>query len=356
MQSTEKSKNFLRSVDGGLGRKEIRIIQPAGEPDIPHAVSFLARILAELRTPARADVAPGPAVDGGCEAAFALEADATTRVQGAGISVTRVRSFDPFVKASVCGMDLAVVRPACKRVEAGVMDANRLSLLNAGLDIDEDTVDAACRYALKFGRDTVQVLLASGVASERPVAELLDRLSVRYPDLDIDRSRSVDCLHRLLSGYADPDVVVASRATADMLIEAALSVSGAESLATETTIADTFVRIAPHVPPRCDNLPVALSERPSTSILAAADLLVWTGRPGDALRLVNAWNRTVEHGSHTAEFNVLSPASYLLTNGELAAAVIDRLDDKPHVLDTDHMGAPRTTRLATSRPALRLVN
>ena len=95
--------------------------------------------------------------------------------------------------------------------------------------------------------------------------------------------------------------------------------------------------------------------RPSTLILASADLLVWLGRPQPAGRIVDGWARTLEHGCHTAEFSVLSPYSRQLDAHEFAEVVASRLGEQPRALQLRQPGADRQKPQATGSH-LRLVS
>ena len=95
--------------------------------------------------------------------------------------------------------------------------------------------------------------------------------------------------------------------------------------------------------------------RPSALILAAADLLVWLCRTDAAGRIVNGWARTLEHGCHTAEFDVMSPYSRQLDADEFAGVVASHLDEQPRALKLRQPGTGTRNPRATGRH-LRLVS
>ena len=64
-------------------------------------------------------------------------------------------------------------------------------------------------------------------------------------------------------------------------------------------------------------------------LLAASDLLGWLGNVDSATRLSDGWRRTLEFGMHTDEFSLQNPCARELAPADFAAAVVERLGERP---------------------------
>jgi isocitrate dehydrogenase len=88
---------------------------------------------------------------------------------------------------------------------------------------------------------------------------------------------------------------------------------------------------------------------PSALLLAAIQMLTHLGQGEVAVRLHNAWLKTIEDGVHTADIFKASQSTTLASTHEFADAVIARLGEGPSTLKP--VAEAKTAPLKVSRPS-----
>lgn len=321
MQTAENSTVSLRAIDGRLASLRI-VARHADSPDGAAAAAALTGLLdaagAGISTEIRVSESATDA------ASIVFEALLPGGVAVDGITITRLRSFYPVVRSQLPGLDLALV--AAK-----------------GPGIDDASLDAACRYARRFGRRRIDVVAPSQGVTQvlEDVDRRLDDWRERYPELEFATVPVARLIGEFAAGKSKVDVVVAPPVFADILEEVASVLSGAAGLATVSRFENGVVSVSADVVD--GDVPPA-----AALILSIADLLVWLGRADVSVRIVNGWARTLEHGCHTGEFRVMSPYSRKLDACEFATVVASRLNDTPRTLVMRQPGNEPSDRPAAS--------
>jgi hypothetical protein len=373
VQTIENNVVSLRALDGGLADLEIRAVlagtlTPCQETVATmHAIERIARASGAgiplcpdplVSEPAVADPSPDQLADVP-PGILGFETKLVNEPRGGSHSITRIRAFDPIIRARLPSLDVAIVTDHPTVEEAGLRAARPTELVPAELGYDEATVDRACRYALRFGRQRVQLLTSSRPSSidARTVARLLDTFSERYPGLEIETLALTDVVRSFLSGSTSMAVMVAGASAGDVLREMASALSGVPALTTVTCFSGDTITAG--VDTGCTSVATTtgdqLHKRPSALVLSLADLLVWLGREEAATRILNGWCRTVEHGCHTEELSLMHPGATRLDADELADAVIARLASQPRSLKARFTGSERARPRSRAVPHLHLV-
>lgn len=326
MQTAENRTVSLRAIDGRLARLQITA-RHAAAPDS----GAIAAAMTELLGAAGAGIPTAIVTDDSLATAtdMAFEAAVPGGALLDGLTVTRVRAFYPVIRSQLPGLDLALISAA-------------------GPGIDNATLDAACRYARRFGRRRVDIVPPSQGPGQvvDDINRRLEDWGERYPDLELATVPVATLIGQFAAGRSKADVVVATPVFADIIGEVTSVLSGAAGLVTTTRFAAGTVAVGTSC--------AGESVTPAAAIiLAVADLLTWLGRQDVAGRIVNAWARTLEYGCHTAEFRVMSPYSRQLDGAEFVAVVASRLGDTPRSLKLAQPGT--STERAPAGRHLKLV-
>lgn len=281
------------------------------------------------------------------------------------IIVSRVRSFEPFIKSGLRSLDVAILTAGHLDDPSSAAAPLRTGTWNgpAGdrAECLEGLLDAACRYAVKFARQSVCLVTGrADVANVRRVeGRILDRLSVRYPSLELKVSPARQALRGLLSGRTDLDVVAADCLSGSLLIETAMQLGGAPELATETRFAGGMISVSPAAS-GCEVTAAGeesdACDRPAALLLAAVDLMMWLDQDIAAGRIMHSFCRNLERGCHTPELWLVSPCSRTLDTEEFEDAIISSLGERSEKLAPRGCGTLPGEFTRRSRASLTLVH
>jgi isocitrate dehydrogenase len=161
--------------------------------------------------------------------------------------------------------------------------------------------------------------------------KVFDEIGGQYPDLekevwivDIGAAKMADTPEAF-------DVIVMPNLYGDILSDVAAQIAGSVGLAGSANIGDKcamFEAIHGSAPRRAgQNL-----ANPSGLLLGSVLMLVHINQPEVAERVHNAWLRTIEDGVHTYDIFTEGVSSVKVGTKEFAAAVCERLGQKPNRL------------------------
>ena len=357
MQQTETIAGSLRALNGGRMSLEIHPVSTATLQcaESSATVNALGRIVSASGSgiALRPDPRGHDAIPAGgsthAETAAALETLsfgcrlAHEPAMQTRHSVTRIRAFDPLIRSRLQTLDVALVAEEPDAGELVPRASSARDLLAAAPGYSAATVDLACRYASRFGRQSIQLLTGSRPCAVelRATAQLVDTFRERYPELRLEALPVTDVLRRWLSGRASTAVIVAAPEARDVLFETAGALSGAPGLVTATHFsgdslcAGTSAGLAGA---EHDGQPAV---QPSALLLSLADMLIWLGREQSANRIVNGWCRTLEYGCHSQDFRLVRPDARCLDADGLADCVIQWMDAEPQSLKVRFVGNAR---------------
>ena len=146
------------------------------------------------------------------------------------------------------------------------------------------------------------------------------------------------------------DVIVMPNLYGDILSDVAAQIAGSVGLAGSANIGEQcamFEAIHGSAPRRAgQNL-----ANPSGLLLGAVLMLVHIDQPEVAERVHNAWLRTIEDGIHTYDIFTEGVSTQKVGTKEFAAAVIERLGQKPNTLKPVTYKRGRRPRRAAAHAA-----
>jgi isocitrate dehydrogenase len=192
--------------------------------------------------------------------------------------------------------------------------------------------------------------------------KVFDEIGAQYPDIekevwivDIGAAKMADTPTAF-------DVIVMPNLYGDILSDVAAQIAGSVGLAGSANIGKScamFEAIHGSAPRRAGkNL-----ANPSGLLLGSVLMLVHIDQPEVAARVQNAWLRTIEDGVHTYDVFTEGVSTVKVGTREFAAAVIERLGQKPNILKPvayahrpaaapDPEGTPARAVSQVARPAV----
>jgi isocitrate dehydrogenase len=197
----------------------------------------------------------------------------------------------------------------------------------------EKIVRYAFEYAKSHNRNKVTCFMKDNIMklTDGLFHKVFNEIAEDYPDIE-NETWIVDIGSAKLADTPEAfDVIVLPNLYGDILSDIAAQVAGSVGLAGSANIGDRcamFEAIHGSAPRRAgQNL-----ANPSGLLLAAVMMLVHIDQPDVATLVHNAWLRTLEDGIHTYDIYVESVSKQKVGTKEFAAAVVERLGKKPHML------------------------
>src|SRR5437867_5982820 len=178
--------------------------------------------------------------------------------------------------------------------------------------------------------------------------KVFNEIAAEYPNID-NEHWIVDIGAAKMADTPNAfDVIVMPNLYCDILSDVAAQIAGSVGLAGSANIGDhcaMFEAIHGSAPRRAgQNL-----ANPSGLLLGAVLMLVHINEPESAERVHNAWLRTIEDGVHTYDIFTEGVSSVKVGTKEFAAAVCQRLGQKPNTLKAvTYAHRPETGARATA--------
>ncbi len=260
-------------------------------------------------------------------------------------NVRPCRSFYPYVPTHFPHIDMVIIRENEEDLYAGIEHQQTDEVTQALKLISRPGCEAICRYALEYarayGRKKVTCLTKSNIMkiSDGLFQRVFEEVAAdpRYAELETEH-RIIDIGAALVAARPeDLDVVVTLNLYGDIVSDIAALVSGSVGLAGSANIGfDAAMFEAVHgSAPDIAGKDIA---NPSGLLSAAVMMLVHLGQSDIAEQIRNAWLRTLEDGMHTVDIYKEQVSKQRLGTRAFAAAVIERLGEKPRYLRTAAFG------------------
>jgi isocitrate dehydrogenase len=197
----------------------------------------------------------------------------------------------------------------------------------------EKIVRYAFEYARRHNRKKVTCFMKDNIMkmTDGLFHKVFDEIAAQYQDIekevwivDIGAAKMADTPEAF-------DVIVMPNLYGDILSDVAAQIAGSVGLAGSANVGEKcamFEAIHGSAPRRAgQNL-----ANPSGLLLGAVLMLVHINQPEVAARVHNAWLRTIEDGVHTYDIFEEGVSKVKVGTKEFAAAVIERLGQKPNTL------------------------
>src|SRR5215831_5601467 len=261
----------------------------------------------------------------------------TRKTLGLYANVRPCVSYPPFVKTKHPNMDVVIVRENEEDTYAGIEYRQTADVYECLKLISRPGSEKIVRYAFEYARRNnrkkVTCFTKDNIMkmTDGIFHKVFDEIGAQYPDVekehwivDIGAAKMADTPEAF-------DVIVMPNLYGDILSDVAAQIAGSVGLAGSANIGDRcamFEAIHGSAPRRAgQNL-----ANPSGLLLGAVLMLVHIGQEDVAEKVHNAWLRTIEDGVHTYDVFTEGVSTAKVGTKEFAAAVIERIGQKPNIL------------------------
>lgn len=255
-------------------------------------------------------------------------------------------SYRPFVRTKHPDMNVVIIRENEEDLYSGI-EHRQTDQVVQGLKLYsrpgiEKIIRYAFEYATEYNRSKVSCFVKDNIMkiTDGLFHQVFDEISKEYPKIETD-SWIVDIgAARLADTPQNFDVVVMPNLYGDILSDVAAQIAGSIGLAGSANIGEhlaMFEAIHGSAP----DIAGQNKANPSGLLLAAIMMLVHIHQIEAAEKIHNAWLRTIEDGIHTGDIFAEGTSKELVGTKGFAKAVIERIGEKPHILDEAHYYLPK---------------
>jgi isocitrate dehydrogenase len=261
----------------------------------------------------------------------------TRKTLGQYANVRPCVSYHPFVDTKHPNMDVVIVRENEEDLYAGIEYQLTPEVTSCIKLISRPGSEKIVRYAFEYARlhkrKKVTCFMKDNIMkmTDGLFHKIFDEIGAQYSDIekevwivDIGAAKMADTPEAF-------DVIVMPNLYGDILSDVAAQIAGSVGLAGSANIGDKcamFEAIHGSAPRRAgQNL-----ANPSGLLLGSVLMLVHINQPDVAERVHNAWLRTIEDGIHTYDIFAQGVSAAKVGTKEFAAAVCQRLGQKPNRL------------------------
>jgi isocitrate dehydrogenase len=278
----------------------------------------------------------------------------TRKTLGQYANVRPCVSYHPFVDTKHPNMDVVIVRENEEDLYAGIEYQMTPEVTSCIKLISRPGSEKIVRYAFEYARlhkrKKVTCFMKDNIMkmTDGLFHKIFDEIGGQYADIekevwivDIGAAKMADTPEAF-------DVIVMPNLYGDILSDVAAQIAGSVGLAGSANIGDKcamFEAIHGSAPRRAgQNL-----ANPSGLLLGSVLMLVHINQPDVAERVHNAWLRTIEDGIHTYDIFTDGVSMAKVGTKEFAAAVCQRLGQKPNRLKTvSYAHKPESTAAAAT--------
>jgi isocitrate dehydrogenase len=261
----------------------------------------------------------------------------TRKTLGQYANVRPCVSYHPFVDTKHPNMDVVIVRENEEDLYAGIEYQLTPEVTSCIKLISRPGSEKIIRYAFEYARlhkrRKVTCFMKDNIMkmTDGLFHKIFDEIGAQYGDIekevwivDIGAAKMADTPEAF-------DVIVMPNLYGDILSDVAAQIAGSVGLAGSANIGEKcamFEAIHGSAPRRANqNL-----ANPSGLLLGAVLMLVHINQPEVAERVHNGWLRTIEDGIHTYDIFAEGVSTKKVGTKEFAAAVCERLGQKPNRL------------------------
>ncbi len=261
----------------------------------------------------------------------------TRKTLGLYANVRPCVSYHPFVDTKHPNMDVVIVRENEEDLYAGIEYQLSPEVTSCNKLISQPGCEKIVRYAFEYARlhnrKKVTCFMKDNIMkmTDGLFHKVFDKIGAAYPEIvkeawivDIGAAKMADTPEAF-------DVIVMPNLYGDILSDVAAQIAGSVGLAGSANVGEQcamFEAIHGSAPRRAgQNL-----ANPSGLLLGAVLMLVHINQPDAAEQVHNAWLRTIEDGVHTYDIFTEGVSTRKVGTKEFAAAVIERLGEKPNTL------------------------
>lgn len=273
-------------------------------------------------------------------------------------NVRPCKAYAPSVASPHPGMNLVIIRENEEDLYAGIEHRQTPEVHQVLKLITRPGCEKIIRYAFEYarayGRKKVTCMTKDNIMklTDGLFHQVFDEISAEYPDIKADHQIIDIGSARLAATPEVFDVIVTLNLYGDIISDIAAQISASIGFASSSNVGDRLAMFeAVHgSAPDIAGKGVA---NPSGLLVAATQMLVHLGLGSHAETIKNAWLRTIEDGIHTPDVYREGLSSREVGTAAFTQAVIDRLGQRPQVLEPVTYKSIKIQTSYTPKPALK---
>jgi isocitrate dehydrogenase len=280
------------------------------------------------------------------------------KVLGLFANVRPCVTYAPFVPTAHPAMDVVIIRENEEDLYAGIEHRQTDEVIQCLKLVSRPGTEKIIRYAFEYarqhGRKKVTCMTKDNIMknTDGMFHRMFREIGKEYPEIQQDHMIIDIGAARLADRPEMFDVVVTLNLYGDIISDIAAEVSGSVGLAGSANIGEDFA-LFEAIHGSAPDIAGQDKANPSGLLLGALQMLTHIGQGEIAVKIQNAWLRTIEEGIHTADiFNENNSVQRVGTQA-FADAVIARLGQMPRFLKAaKHSGNNERIKVRVSdRPA-----
>lgn len=253
-------------------------------------------------------------------------------------NVRPCKAYAPSVASPHPGMNLVIIRENEEDLYAGI-EHRQTPEVHQVLKLvtrpgSEKIIRYAFEYARAYGRKRVTCMTKDNIMklTDGLFHQVFDEVAAEYPDIRADHYIIDIGSARLAASPEIFDVIVTLNLYGDILSDIAAQLAGSIGFASSANVGEQ-VSMFEAVHGSAPDIAGKGIANPSGLLIAATQMLVHMGLSEYAETIKNAWLRTIEDGIHTPDVYREGLSTRKVGTANFAKAVIERLGDKPFILE-----------------------
>ncbi|ADU31096.1 NADP-dependent isocitrate dehydrogenase [Evansella cellulosilytica] len=251
-------------------------------------------------------------------------------------------SYAPFVQTKHPNMDMVIIRENEEDLYAGIEHQQTPEVVQCLKLISRPGTEKIVRYAFEYARKNnrkkVTCMSKDNIMkiTDGLFHKVFDEVSKDYPEIETDHWIIDIGMAKVADTPQDFDVVVTLNLYGDIVSDVAAQVAGSVGLAGSANIGDNIAMFEAIHGSAPDIAGKGIAN-PSGLLHGAIMMLVHIGQPDVAVRIHNAWLKTLEDEIFTGDVAKGRPS---VGTAEFSEAVIARLGQKPSTFTPIEYNAP----------------
>ncbi len=243
-------------------------------------------------------------------------------------------AYAPFVETKHPGMDVVIIRENEEDTYAGIEHQQTDEVVQCLKLISRPGCERICRYAFEYAvannRKKVTCLTKDNIMklTDGLFHKVFDEVAADYPQIENEHWIVDIGTARLATTPENFDVIVTPNLYGDIVSDIAAEMTGSVGMAGSANIGEDFAMFEAIHGSAPDITGHGIAN-PTGLLHGAIMMLVHIGQAEIAEKIHNAWLKTLEDGYHTAEIASKQHTVKTVGTHQFAAAIIDRLGQKP---------------------------
>ncbi len=249
-------------------------------------------------------------------------------------NVRPCKAYSPFIRTNHPLMDLVIIRENEEGTYAGIEHRQTDEMYQCLKLVTrpgcERIVHYAFEYARKFNRKKVTCLTKDNIMkmTDGIFHQVFNEISTEYPEIKTEHL-IIDIGTALVAAEPERfDVIVTSNLYGDIISDVAAQVAGSVGLAGSANVGNEMAMFEA-IHGSAPDIAGKKLANPSGLLNGAIQMLIHINQPETAALIENAWLKTLEDGTHTADIYSPEHSKKMVNTDEFADAVVANLGSKP---------------------------